>query len=174
MKKPSPDALTLDELPLSQEDIDALKKIGRAAGKQKNQLCFFVGPSGTGKTLVASVLANDLERPLQRVKLPALLRKSAGKPKKGETEEAVTALFEKAQAAGAVLLFDEADALFGKRSEVKDSHQRYANQEVSYLLDAVGGYPGLVILSSNRKAEADSALSGRRAHVLTFARQDDD
>ena len=174
MKKPSPDALTLDELPLSQEDIDTLKKISRKAGKQTHQLCLFTGPSGTGKTLVAAVMANDLERPLRRMKLAAVLGKSGEKTKKSETKKNLAALLDEAQAAGAVLLFDEADALFGKRSEVKDSHDRYANQEVSYLLEALGAYKGLVILSSNQKAEADSALSGRRAHVLTFARQDDD
>ena len=166
MSKQPPAPLGLDELPLSQEDIDTLQKIGRAAKKQPKQLCLFTGPSGTGKTLVASVLANELERPLQRVKLPTLLRKSAG-----ETEKAVTTLLDKAQAAGAVLLFDEADALFGKRSEVKEGHERYANQEVSYLLDALDAYQGLVILSSNLKAGSDAPLSGRRAHVLTFARQ---
>ncbi len=165
-KQPAP--LGIDELPLSQKDIDTLQKICGSAGKQVNQLCLFSGPSGTGKTLVAAVMANELERPLQRVKLPALIGKSAG-----ATEKNLAAVFDKAQAAEAVLLFDEADALFGKRSEVKDSHDRYANLEVSHLLEAVSAYKGLVILSSNLKAEADSPVSACKAHVLTFARQED-
>ncbi len=166
MTKP-PAPLLIDELPLSQKDIDTLQKIAGNAGKKANQLCLFSGPSGTGKTLVASVLANQLERPLQRVKLAAVVGKSVE-----ETEKNLIALLEKAAAAEAVLLFDEADALFGKRGEVKDSHDRFANQEVSYLLDALSAYKGLVILSSNLKAEANSPVSGCRAHVLTFAIQD--
>lgn len=165
-KQPAP--LGIDELPLSQEDIDTLQKICRNAGKKMNQLCLFSGPSGTGKTLVAAVMANELERPLQRVKLPALIGKSTG-----ETEKNLAALFDKARAAEAVLLFDEADALFGKRGEVEDSHDRYANLEVSHLLKALSAYKGLVILSSNLKAEADSPISACKAHALTFARQDD-
>lgn len=165
-RKPEP--LRVDELPLAQEHIDTLQNIARVAGKAKTaQLCFFVGPSGTGKTLVAAVLANEMGRPLQRVKLPALFGRGAG-----EAEKRIAALLEKAQAAEAVLLFDEADALFGKRSEVEDSHDRYANQEVSYLLAALDKYPGLVILSSNLKAEAGSPLAEHKAHMLTFAAQD--
>ncbi|WP_193367945.1 ATP-binding protein [Pelagibius marinus] len=163
----SPAPLLIDELPLSQKDIDILQKIAGNAGKKAHQLCLFSGPSGTGKTLVASVLANQLERPLQRVKLPALVGKSAE-----ETEKNLVALLEKAQAAEAVLFFDEADALFGKRSEVKDSHDRFANQEVSHLLDALIAYNGLVILSSNLKAAADSPVSACKAHALTFEKQD--
>ncbi|MEO3428865.1 AAA family ATPase [Pelagibius sp. CAU 1746] len=167
MTKP-PAPLGIDELPLSQKDIDTLQKICRNAGKQANQFCLFSGPSGTGKTMVAAVMANELERPLQRMKLGAVVGKSAG-----ETAENLTALFAKAQEAEAVLFFDEADALFGRRSEVQDSHDRFANQEVGHLLEALAAYRGLVILSSNRKAEAGSPVSACKAHRLTFARQDD-
>jgi len=169
MKKAKPKPLRLPDLPLPKAQIEALKSIAQAAGADKNmQLCLFIGPSGTGKTLVAQVLANELKRPLQRMKLPALVGESDG-----ETERNLTAILAKAGAAKAILFFDEADALFGKRSEVKDSHDRYANQEVGHLLSAVEAYRGLVILGSNIEVDDDSALAGRPAHVLTFARQTD-
>ncbi len=167
MAKDTPEPLRIDELPLSQGEIETLQAIARSGRAAKNcQLTHFVGPRGTGKTMVAAVLANEMERPLQRLKLPQLFSKS-GK----ELEKAVDAVFEKAREAGAVLFFDEADALFGKRSKVKDSHDRYANQEVSYLLEAISGYKGLVILSSNKRAEAGSPLAEQRAHLLTFSKE---
>lgn len=133
-----------------------------AAGK--GGLCFFTGPSGTGKTLAAETLASDLGRPLQRVKLNEVVGRHIG-----ETEKNVKRLLDQAQAAGAVLLFDEADALFGKRTAVKDSHDRYANQEVSYLLQALESYPGIVILTSNRKGNLDRAQRRRLGLVVDFA-----
>ena len=168
MAKATPEPMRIDELPLSQAGIDTLQAIARSGRAAKScQLTYFVGPRGSGQTLVAAVLANEMTRSLQRLKLPQLFSKS-GK----ELEKAIDALFEKAQSAGAVLFFDEADALFGKRSQVKDSHDRYANQEVSYLLKAIAGYKGLVILCSNNKAQADSPLAGRHAHLLTFSKEE--
>jgi len=101
----------------------------------------FAGPSGTGKTLAAEVLANELELDLFRIDLSAVVSKYIG-----ETEKNLRRVFDAAEEGGAILFFDEADALFGKRSEVKDSHDRYANVEISYLLQRMEAYRGLAIL----------------------------
>src|SRR5918999_530797 len=100
----------------------------------------FAGPSGTGKTMAAEVLARELELDLYRIDLSSVVSKYIG-----ETEKNLRRVFDAAEEGGAILLFDEADALFGKRSEVKDSHDRYANIEVSYLLQRMDSYRGLAI-----------------------------
>ena len=130
----------------------------------------FAGESGTGKTMAAEVLANELQLDLYRIDLSAVVSKYIG-----ETEKNLRRVFDAAEDSGAILLFDEADALFGKRSEVKDSHDRYANIEVSYLLQRMEAYRGLAILTTNHeggarpRVPAPAALrravsvSGRRA-----------
>lgn len=123
----------------------------------------FAGPSGTGKTLAAEVLANDLSLDLYRIDLSQVVSKYIG-----ETEKNLSRIFAAAEDSGAVLLFDEADALFGKRSEVKDSHDRYANVEVSYLLQKMETYRGLAILTTNQKSALDTAFLRRLRYVLTF------
>lgn len=123
----------------------------------------FAGESGTGKTLAAEVLANTLGLSLYRVDLSSVVSKYIG-----ETEKNLRRVFDTAEDLGAVLLFDEADALFGKRSEVKDSHDRYANIEVSYLLQRMETYRGLAILTTNHKAALDSAFSRRLRFVVNF------
>ena len=123
----------------------------------------FWGDSGTGKTLAAEVVAGALGLALVRVDLSAVVSKYIG-----ETEKHLRRVFDAAEAAGAVLLFDEADALFGKRSEVKDSHDRYANIEVSYLLQRMEAYSGLAILTSNHKAALDPAFQRRLRFVVHF------
>ncbi|MGO4831392.1 ATP-binding protein, partial [Rhizobiaceae sp. 2RAB30] len=114
------------------------------------------GPSGTGKTMAAEVIAGDLKLDLYRIDLSGVISKYIG-----ETEKNLKAVFDAAEASGAVLFFDEADALFGKRSEVKDSHDRYANIEVSYLLQRMESYGGLAILATNMKGHLDSAFLRR-------------
>ena len=116
----------------------------------------FCGPSGTGKTLAAEILANEMRLDLFRIDLSAVVSKYIG-----ETEKNLRRVFEAAEEGGAVLLFDEADALFGKRSEVKDSHDRYANVEVSYLLQRMEAYRGLAILTTNMKESLDPAFLRR-------------
>ena len=123
----------------------------------------FWGDSGTGKTLAAEVIAGELGLALVRVDLSAVVSKYIG-----ETEKHLRQVFDAAEASGAVLLFDEADALFGKRSEVKDSHDRYANIEVSYLLQRMEAYSGLAILTSNHKAALDPAFQRRLRFVVHF------
>ena len=123
----------------------------------------FEGSSGTGKTMAAEVLANELQLDLYHIDLSAVVSKYIG-----ETEKNLRQLFDAAESGGAILLFDEADALFGKRSEVKDSHDRYANIEVSYLLQRMESYRGLAILTTNMKSALDSAFLRRIRFVVQF------
>jgi hypothetical protein len=123
----------------------------------------FAGSSGTGKTMAAEVLANELRLDLYRIDLSQVVSKYIG-----ETEKNLRRVFDAADEGGAVLLFDEADALFGKRSEVKDSHDRYANIEVSYLLQRMEAYRGLAILTTNLKAAVDTAFLRRLRFVIEF------
>jgi len=123
----------------------------------------FAGPSGTGKTMAAEVLANDLRLDLYRIDLSQVVSKYIG-----ETEKNLRRVFDAAEDGGAILLFDEADALFGKRSEVKDSHDRYANIEVSYLLQRVETYCGLAILTTNMKTALDQAFLRRLRFIVHF------
>jgi len=123
----------------------------------------FSGPSGTGKTMAAEVLAGDLDMDLYRIDLSAVVSKYIG-----ETEKNLRRVFDAAEDGGVVLLFDEADALFGRRSEVRDSHDRYANIEISYLLQRMEAYRGLAILTTNMKGALDSAFTRRLRFVLDF------
>lgn len=123
----------------------------------------FAGASGTGKTLAAEVLATTLRLDLYRVDLSAVVSKYIG-----ETEKNLRQIFDAAEKGGAILLFDEADALFGKRSEVKDSHDRYANIEVSYLLQRMETHRGLAILTTNLKSNLDSAFLRRLRFIVHF------
>jgi SpoVK/Ycf46/Vps4 family AAA+-type ATPase len=123
----------------------------------------FAGASGTGKTMAAEVLANELHLDLYRIDLSSVVSKYIG-----ETEKNLRRVFDAAEQGGAILLFDEADALFGKRSEVKDSHDRYANIEVSYLLQRMEAYRGLAILTTNLKDALDTAFLRRLRFVVQF------
>lgn len=123
----------------------------------------FAGESGTGKTMAAEVVARDLGLDLYRIELSAVVSKYIG-----ETEKNLRRVFDAAEAGGAVLLFDEADALFGKRSEVKDSHDRYANLEVAYLLQRMEHYRGVAILTTNLRSNVDRAFLRRLRFVLQF------
>ena len=123
----------------------------------------FSGPSGSGKTMAAEVLAGDLALDLYRIDLSQVVSKYIG-----ETEKNLRRVFDAAEAGGAILLFDEADALFGKRSEVHDSHDRYANIEVSYLLQRMEAYRGLAILTTNLKSALDSAFLRRIRFIVGF------
>jgi hypothetical protein len=123
----------------------------------------FAGTSGVGKTMAAEVLANELRLDLYRIDLSAVVSKYIG-----ETEKNLRRVFDVAEESGAILLFDEADALFGKRSEVKDSHDRYANIEVSYLLQRMEVYRGLAILTTNMKSALDHAFLRRIRFIVQF------
>jgi SpoVK/Ycf46/Vps4 family AAA+-type ATPase len=123
----------------------------------------FTGDSGTGKTMASEVLANELQLDLYRIDLSQVVNKYIG-----ETEKNLKRIFDAADKGGAILLFDEADALFGKRSDVKDSHDRYANIEVSYLLQRMEAYRGLAILTTNLKTSLDKAFMRRLRFVVQF------
>ena len=123
----------------------------------------FTGESGTGKTMASEVIANELHLDLYRIDLSQVVNKYIG-----ETEKNLKRIFDAAEEGGAILLFDEADALFGKRSEVKDSHDRYANIEVSYLLQRMEDYRGLAILTTNMKSALDKAFLRRIRFVVQF------
>jgi SpoVK/Ycf46/Vps4 family AAA+-type ATPase len=130
-------------------------------GKGLNIL--FSGPSGTGKTMAAEVIANELRLDLYKIDLSCVVSKYIG-----ETEKNLAGIFREAETANAVLFFDEADALFGKRSEVRDSHDRYANIEIGYLLQRMEEYEGVVILATNMKKNMDEAFVRRMHFTVDF------
>jgi hypothetical protein len=123
----------------------------------------FAGESGTGKTMAAEVIASDLRLNLYRIDLSAVVSKFLG-----ETEKNLRRLFDAAEQGGVILFFDEADALFGKRSEVKDSHDRYANIEINYLLQRMEAFSGLAILATNMKSALDPAFIRRLRFIVNF------
>jgi AAA+ superfamily predicted ATPase len=127
----------------------------------------FAGASGTGKTMAAEVLAGALRLDLYRIDLSGVVSKYIG-----ETEKNLRRVFDAAEDGGAILFFDEADALFGKRSEVKDSHDRYANIEINYLLQRMESYRGLAVLATNMKGALDPAFLRRIRFVITFSLPD--
>ncbi len=132
-----------------------------ALGKGTNVL--FAGPSGTGKTMAASILARELGLDLYKIDLANVVSKYIG-----ETEKNLSRVFDEAQTSNAILFFDEADALFGKRSEVKDSHDRYANIETAYLLQRMEEYEGVSILATNLRKSLDEAFARRLQHTVEF------
>ena len=136
---------------------------GRKLVRGRGVTALFSGPSGTGKTMAAEIIAGELGLELCRIDLSGVVSKYIG-----ETEKNLKRVFDAAEAGGAVLFFDEADALFGKRSEVKDSHDRYANIEISYLLQRMEAYSGLAILATNMKAHVDPAFLRRLRFVIDF------
>jgi hypothetical protein len=135
----------------------------RTVARSQGLKVLFAGESGTGKTMAAQVLAHDLGLELFRVDLATVVSKWIG-----ETEKNLDRIFDAAEGSNAILFFDEADALFGKRSEVSDSHDRYANVEVSYLLQKMEGYPGAVILATNFKQNLDTAFQRRLDFAIDF------
>jgi hypothetical protein len=123
----------------------------------------FAGPSGTGKTMAAQVLARELELDLYRVDLATVVSKYIG-----ETEKQLAAVFSEAERSNVLIFFDEADALFGQRSQVRDAHDRYANIEIDYLLQRLDTFSGVAILATNRKSDLDSAFLRRLRTIVDF------
>jgi hypothetical protein len=172
-------ALSWDDLVLPREEKALLRQImdqvgqrhrvyetwgfGRRMSRGLGISALFAGESGTGKTLAAEVIAGELQLNLYRIDLSQVVSKYIG-----ETEKNLRKLFDAAEDGGSILFFDEADALFGKRSEVKDSHDRYANIEINYLLQRMDAYRGLAILATNMKNALDTAFMRRLRFVVTF------
>ena len=125
----------------------------------------FAGPPGTGKTMAAEIIAGELELDLYRIDLATIVSKYIG-----ETEKNLDRIFGAAANANAILFFDEADALFGKRTEVKDAHDRYANIEVSYLLQKMEAYDGITVLATNMRQNIDEAFVRRLACIVSISR----
>ncbi len=141
----------------------------RLGGLGRGLACLFSGSPGTGKTFAAQCLANELGLNLYRIDLSQVVSKYIG-----ETEKALSQVFDEAEAGHGVLLFDEADALFGKRSEVKDAHDRYANIEVGYLLQRMETFDGVAILTTNMRANLDVAFTRRLRFLIEFPLPDRD
>ncbi|MCU1689290.1 MAG: putative ATPase [Jatrophihabitantaceae bacterium] len=168
---------TWSDLVLSDAKIDQLRTIaaryrhadtvydswGLATASGRGIVSLFTGPSGTGKTLAAEVVATSLELDMYRIDLSSVVSKYIG-----ETEQNLEKLFAAASAGNSVLFFDEADSLFGKRSEVKDGRDRYANLEVSYLLQRLENYDGIVVLATNLPKNIDDAFLRRIHEIIDF------
>lgn len=144
-----------------------LSELGLAKKLKAGYRSLFYGPSGTGKTLTASLLGKAFARDVYRIDLSAVVSKYIG-----ETEKNLEKIFQKAELHNWILFFDEADALFGKRTKVSSSNDRFANQEVSYLLQRVEDYPGVVILASNMRDNLDDAFIRRFQSIIHFPMPD--
>jgi SpoVK/Ycf46/Vps4 family AAA+-type ATPase len=136
---------------------------GRKLPYGKGLSMLFSGPPGTGKTMAAEVIAGELGLELYRIDLSRIVSKYIG-----ETEQRLSELFSEAENSGAILFFDEGDALFGKRTEVKDAHDKYANLEAAYLLQRIEAYDGVTILATNLMQNMDEALIRRMSFVVKF------
>ncbi len=157
-----PDRLHLSVWGDSSVEIDSRISMLVSNGLQ-GLAVLFAGPSGTGKTMAAGIIANELKLDIYRIDLAGVVSKYIG-----ETEKNLSRIFTEAEASNAILFFDEADALFGKRTEVKDSHDRYANIEVGYLLQRIEEYEGMVVLATNLRQNMDDAFVRRMQFIVEF------
>ena len=148
-------------MPLDEMSIRSLLSAGVTA--------LFSGEPGTGKTMAAEIIAAELGLDLYKIDLSAVVSKYIG-----ETEKNLEKIFGEARSSNAILFFDEADALFGKRSEVRDAHDRYANIEISYLLQRMEAYDGVTILATNLRANLDEAFTRRLQFSVHFPFPDED
>jgi AAA+ superfamily predicted ATPase len=155
--------VTWEQLNHAPDAMLGLKAICQAFKSGQSMMCQFEGERGTGQSLAAQAIARQVGKTLMHVDLAAVVNKYMG-----ETEKNLNRIFEAAQTQDAVLFFDEADALFGKRTEVKDSHDRYANIDTNDLLQRIEAFTGLVILASNKKSALDSAFMRRIRFVIKF------
>jgi SpoVK/Ycf46/Vps4 family AAA+-type ATPase len=148
--------------PATKKAVDAIGKLALRPGGE-GLAALFHGPAGTGKSLAAALLGKALGRHVLAVDLPAVVSKFIG-----ETEKNIDRIFAAAEAAGAILVFDEADALFGKRTEVKDAHDRYINAEAVYLLQRLERFRGLAIFATRHGENIDPAFVRRLRFAVDF------
>ena len=151
------------------EQVLDVWKMGGPSTRRRGLTALFAGPSGTGKTMAAEVLAGELGLDLYTVDLATVVDKYVG-----ETEKNLDRIFAEAERVNGVILFDEADALFGKRSEVSDAHDRYANVEVAYLLQRMEMFEGIAILATNLRANLDEAFTRRLDSLVDFPEPEED
>jgi SpoVK/Ycf46/Vps4 family AAA+-type ATPase len=160
--KRNPTTRTLREVRYNDKELEDLARTLKQEATATGTAVLFAGPAGTGKTMAAEAVARGLGADLLRVNLREVVSKYIG-----ETEKNLDRVFSDAQRTGTVLFFDEADALFGSRSDVKDAHDRFANQEVSYLIERIEAYAGLVLLAVNDpEAPREVASRLRRARTV--------
>jgi len=150
------------------DEVTAMGPLHGKGGKGIGICALFSGPPGTGKTLAAHVVADSLGMDLYQVDLSTIVDKYIG-----ETEKNLERVFLEAEATNAVLFFDEADALFGSRSEVKDAKDRYANQEIAYLLQRMEQFDGITVLASNLRGNIDPAFARRLHFMVSFPDPDE-
>jgi SpoVK/Ycf46/Vps4 family AAA+-type ATPase len=171
-----PASTRVDDIPLDQAQRDTIRAIaqsarpadasatrgaGRGPNKRSGVTALILGADRAARENAAAAVATELDVELYRVDLTQVVSKYIG-----ETEKNLRAVFDAAEGAGAVLLFDEADALFGKRTEVKDAHDRYANIETGYLLERLESYSGVALLATNVKSNIDPAFTRRIRYVV--------
>ena len=161
-----------DQLALLHELVDTVRQrplvldewgVGQKLVPNRGVTVLFAGPPGTGKTMAAEIISAELGLDLYKIDLSTIVSKYIG-----ETEKNLERIFQEAETSNAILFFDEADALFGKRSEVRDSHDRYANIEISYLLQRMEAYEGVTILATNLRANLDEAFTRRLQFAVDF------
>jgi len=164
--------LPADQATLLRELVDTVRVrpqvlegwgVGKKLAASAGIAALFAGPPGTGKTMAAEVMAGELGLDLYKIDLSTIVSKYIG-----ETEKKLERIFAEATSSNAILFFDEADALFGKRSEVKDAHDRFANIEISYLLQRMENYDGVAILATNLRANLDDAFTRRLHFIVAF------
>jgi ATP-dependent 26S proteasome regulatory subunit len=167
-----------DQIALLHEIVDTVRRrplvldewgVGRKLASSPGVTMLFSGDPGTGKTMAAEVMASELGLDLYKIDLSGVVSKYIG-----ETEKNLERIFGEAQSSNAILFFDEADAIFGKRSEVKDAHDRYANIEISYLLQRMEAYEGVTILATNLRANLDEAFTRRLQFAVDFPFPDEE
>ena len=151
------------DLVLNEAAFQLLAKLYDSAKQKQSINALFYGPHGTGKTLAATLLGKELDYEVVRIDLGRMISKYAG-----ETEKNLREIFSRAESKNWILVFDEADALFGKRTAVKDAHDRYKNPELAYLVQRMDAYNGIVLFATNRKSSIDDAFIRRLRYVIQF------
>lgn len=151
------------DLVLNESTFQLLAKIQESAKQKQSFNALFYGPHGTGKTLAATVLGKELGYEVFKIDVAKLISKYVG-----EVEKNLREIFSRAETKNWILLFEEADALFGKRTAVKNAHDRYANSDAAYLIQRIDAHNGIVLFATNRKSQIDEIFIRRMQYVIYF------